>query len=77
MNMGKLSGIILAVLYKTPLLAQLGRLIWAFADSKGPDQLAQLCKQRPRSACSAVQSDKGLHYPQTESLDTTEYFNGE
>ena len=29
------------------------------------------------SACASTQSDKGLHYPLTESLDTIEYMNGE
>ena len=34
-------------------------------------------QQRPRSACASAQSDQGLHYPLTESFDTTEYNNSE
>ena len=37
-----------------------------------------ICRQRrPRSACASMQSDQGIHCPQTESLDTIECFNGE
>ena len=37
-----------------------------------------ICRQRrPRSACTSVQSDQGLHCPQTESLDTKKCFSGE
>ena len=32
---------------------------------------------RPRSACTSVQSDQGLCYSLTESLNTTECINGE
>ena len=32
---------------------------------------------RPRSDCTKVQSDQGLHCLLTESLDTTECMNGE
>ena len=31
---------------------------------------------RPRSACLSIQSDQGLHCPQTESLETIECYNG-
>ena len=34
-------------------------------------------QRRPRSDCAFAQSDQGLHCPQTESLDTTEYFTGD
>ena len=33
--------------------------------------------RKPRSDWASRQSDKGLHCPQTESLDTIEYFNGQ
>ena len=37
-----------------------------------------ICGQpRPRSACASAQSDQGLHYPLTESLDSTGCMNGE
>ena len=37
-----------------------------------------ICGQRrPRSACASAQSDQGLHFPLTESLDTTDYMNDE
>ena len=37
-----------------------------------------LCgKRRPRSACAFARSGQGLCCPQTESLHTIEYFNGE
>ena len=37
-----------------------------------------ICEQwRPRSACTSVQSDQGLHCPLTESLGTIESMNGE
>ena len=32
-------------------------------------------QQRPRSACASAQSDQGLQFPLTESLDTTECMN--
>ena len=36
-----------------------------------------ICGQRrPRSACASAQSDQGLWYPLTESLDTIECING-
>ena len=34
-------------------------------------------QRRPRSACAIAQSDRGLHFPLTKSLDTTECMNGE
>ena len=38
---------------------------------------ASICgQQRARSTCSSAQSGQGLHFPQTESLDTTECMNG-
>ena len=36
-----------------------------------------LGQQMPISACASARSDQGLHYPLTESLDTTECMNGE
>ena len=30
-------------------------------------------RRRPRSACASAQSDQDLHWPLTESLDTTKY----
>ena len=37
-----------------------------------------LCgQQKPRAACASAQSHQDLHCPLTESLDTTEYMNGE
>ena len=37
-----------------------------------------ICGQlRPRSDCANAQSDQGLYCPQTESLNTTEYFNAD
>ena len=36
-----------------------------------------ICRQqRPRSACASTQSDQGIHYLLTESLDTTECLSG-
>ena len=36
-----------------------------------------ICGQRrPRSACAFAQSDRALHCPLTEPLDTTEYTDG-
>ena len=34
-------------------------------------------RRRPRSACTSMQSGQGLHCLLTETLDTTEYMNGE
>ena len=34
-------------------------------------------QQRPRSACASVQSDRGLHCPLTESLETIKCISGE
>ena len=34
-------------------------------------------QRRPRSDCASAQSDQGLYGPFTDSLDTTEYMNGE
>ena len=37
-----------------------------------------ICGQRrPRSACASAQSDQGLRFPQTESVDTIECMNRE
>ena len=39
---------------------------------------SDICGQRrSRSACASAQSDQSLTCPLTESLDATEYFNGE
>ena len=34
-------------------------------------------QQQPRSACAFAQSDRGLHCPLTDTLDTTECLNEE
>ena len=36
-----------------------------------------ICGQRTSSACPSANSDQGVHCPLTESLDTTEFMNGE
>ena len=41
----------------------------AYADSESPDQTG--------NQTANAQSNQGLHYPLTESLDTTECMNGE
>ena len=46
------------------------KYLWAYTDSKGPGQTAQI-------DCTFVQSDQGLSSPLTESLYTTECMNGE
>ena len=39
---------------------------------------SNICGQRrPKLDCASAQSDQGHHCPQTESLDTIEWFNGE
>ena len=45
-------------------LHQTKTCLWAYADSKGPDQ-------------QSVQSDQSLHCLLTGSMDTTEHMNGE
>ena len=44
----------------------------------GRNMSSGICEQRrPRSNCASAQADQDLRCPQTESLDTTECFNGE
>ena len=51
------------------------RVIWA---EPCENVSSGICKQqKPRSACTSLQSDQGLHYLLTESLDITECMNGE
>ena len=46
-------------------------------DAPCEDMSPAICVQRkPRSACAFAQSDQGLHYPLTESLNTIECMNG-
>ena len=48
---------------------------WAMS---GENVSLVICKQqRPRSFCTSMQSDQGLHCPLTKSLDTTEYINSD
>ena len=45
-----------------------------YVNSTGP---VRVWTAKAQISCTSMQSDQGLHCPQTESLDTIEFFTGE